>query len=414
MQRQGPAFTVEGYLDGVRTFADSANRAEGGRRLGGRGAGRAAAGRGRLRRVGRAAVRRGHLAVSCEAVLVRVMEQPHRDRREGRQVRRRVARRADPRRVPGAAPGRHRAPVRRRVHRHEDRGRLRLPRLRRGAVPQRRQVRVALRLAVVLHPAGGRRRDRAGGHLAWACAAWRWSARTATATSATCSRARATTRRPTCGTASTRSRCGWCPTPTGLTAAAVADAHMWHAELFDRRRAIIRRRGGLACTADTCDNGSASGWHGAVQVRLWCQQTELRRTCRAGGVLHDRASGSTAPGTTCAVHRRVVQARGAGRPSCHAGLVAAIHRRAPPTAPRTDPGPLVGRRVRRADLTDITDGLVRRTACPSATGRWRGRTPARGFRPIAAARRSAAGRARSRADTPAPTRSSAERTRAVG
>jgi hypothetical protein len=32
MQRQDPAFTVEGYLDGVRTFADSANRAEGGRR----------------------------------------------------------------------------------------------------------------------------------------------------------------------------------------------------------------------------------------------------------------------------------------------------------------------------------------------------------------------------------------------
>jgi len=32
MQRQAPAFTVEGYLEGVRTFADSANRAEGGRR----------------------------------------------------------------------------------------------------------------------------------------------------------------------------------------------------------------------------------------------------------------------------------------------------------------------------------------------------------------------------------------------
>ena len=31
MQHQGPAFTVEGYLDGVRAFADSANRAEGGR-----------------------------------------------------------------------------------------------------------------------------------------------------------------------------------------------------------------------------------------------------------------------------------------------------------------------------------------------------------------------------------------------
>ncbi len=32
MQRERPAFTVEGYLDGVRDFADSANRAEGGRR----------------------------------------------------------------------------------------------------------------------------------------------------------------------------------------------------------------------------------------------------------------------------------------------------------------------------------------------------------------------------------------------
>ncbi len=32
MQRQRPAFTVEGYLEGVRDFAESANRAEGGRR----------------------------------------------------------------------------------------------------------------------------------------------------------------------------------------------------------------------------------------------------------------------------------------------------------------------------------------------------------------------------------------------
>ena len=34
MQRQRPAFTIEGYLDGVRDFADSANRAEGERRWG--------------------------------------------------------------------------------------------------------------------------------------------------------------------------------------------------------------------------------------------------------------------------------------------------------------------------------------------------------------------------------------------
>ena len=32
MQRHRPAFTVEGYLDGVRDFAESANRAGGGRR----------------------------------------------------------------------------------------------------------------------------------------------------------------------------------------------------------------------------------------------------------------------------------------------------------------------------------------------------------------------------------------------
>lgn len=34
MQRERPAFTVEGYLDGVRHFAESANRAEGSRRWG--------------------------------------------------------------------------------------------------------------------------------------------------------------------------------------------------------------------------------------------------------------------------------------------------------------------------------------------------------------------------------------------
>ncbi len=32
MRRERPAFTVEGYLAGVGDFADSANRAEGGRR----------------------------------------------------------------------------------------------------------------------------------------------------------------------------------------------------------------------------------------------------------------------------------------------------------------------------------------------------------------------------------------------
>lgn len=32
MQRDRPSFTVEGYLAGVSDFADSANRAEGGRR----------------------------------------------------------------------------------------------------------------------------------------------------------------------------------------------------------------------------------------------------------------------------------------------------------------------------------------------------------------------------------------------
>lgn len=34
MRHERPSFTVEGYLDGVSDFADSANRAEGGRRLG--------------------------------------------------------------------------------------------------------------------------------------------------------------------------------------------------------------------------------------------------------------------------------------------------------------------------------------------------------------------------------------------
>ncbi|HEX7303140.1 hypothetical protein [Lentzea sp.] len=33
MKRQGPGYTVEGYLDGVRDFADSANRTTGHQRL---------------------------------------------------------------------------------------------------------------------------------------------------------------------------------------------------------------------------------------------------------------------------------------------------------------------------------------------------------------------------------------------
>jgi hypothetical protein len=33
MHREHPAFTIEGYLDGVGMFAESANRAEGERRL---------------------------------------------------------------------------------------------------------------------------------------------------------------------------------------------------------------------------------------------------------------------------------------------------------------------------------------------------------------------------------------------
>ena len=59
-------------------------------------------------------------------------------------------------------------------------------------------------------PAELRRGHPAARRLAWACTASRWCAPTATATSATSSRARATRRPPTSATASTRSRCGWC------------------------------------------------------------------------------------------------------------------------------------------------------------------------------------------------------------
>lgn len=48
-------------------------------------------------------------------------------------------------RVPCVARGGHGTPVHRRVHRHEDRRGLLLPGLRRGAVPQRVEVRFALR-----------------------------------------------------------------------------------------------------------------------------------------------------------------------------------------------------------------------------------------------------------------------------
>ena len=124
--------------------------------------------------------------------------------------RRRVAREAQPRGVRGAAPGRHRAAVHRRVHRHQDRRRLRVPGLWRRTVPQHREVRIPLRLAVFLRPGRLRRGDPAQRRLAGHDTASRCCAPTATATWATSSRARATRRRPTSATASTRSRCGWC------------------------------------------------------------------------------------------------------------------------------------------------------------------------------------------------------------
>ena len=89
-------------------------------------------------------------------------------------------------------------------------GRLLLPRLRRGAVPLRHEVRVALRLAVLLRPEGLRRGRADRGPLARHGAAPRCGAPAAARTSGTSSRARAIRRRRTSGTASTASRCGWC------------------------------------------------------------------------------------------------------------------------------------------------------------------------------------------------------------
>ena len=90
----------------------------------------------------------------------RTEEQRHAVR--SREVRRAVARGAVPPGVHGPAPGRHRAALRRRVHRHQDHRRVLLPRLRRRAVPLRHEVRVALRLALLLRPGRlrGRRTDR--------------------------------------------------------------------------------------------------------------------------------------------------------------------------------------------------------------------------------------------------------------
>src|SRR5712691_8643148 len=73
---------------------------------------------------------------------------------------------ADPRGVPRAAAGGHRGPVHRRVHRHQDRGRLPLQGLRRRAVQVRGEVRLALRLAELLPADQGRRGGADRGPLA--------------------------------------------------------------------------------------------------------------------------------------------------------------------------------------------------------------------------------------------------------
>ena len=65
MQRERPAFTVEGYLDGVADFADSANRAEGGRRWAAVGVVLLLLAVVGLPGLGFAGVRAGHLAVTA-------------------------------------------------------------------------------------------------------------------------------------------------------------------------------------------------------------------------------------------------------------------------------------------------------------------------------------------------------------
>ncbi|CAA9242798.1 MAG: Peptide-methionine (R)-S-oxide reductase MsrB, partial [uncultured Blastococcus sp.] len=77
----------------------------------------------------------------------------------GHPDRRGVARAAVAGGVRSAPAGRHGACLDRRVRRHQDRRRLRLPRVRRRAVPLRGQVRLPLRLAVLLR--GLRRGQRA-------------------------------------------------------------------------------------------------------------------------------------------------------------------------------------------------------------------------------------------------------------
>ncbi|CAA9292836.1 MAG: Peptide-methionine (R)-S-oxide reductase MsrB, partial [uncultured Friedmanniella sp.] len=91
-------------------------------------------------------------------------QRPRRPGGQDRQVRGRVARPAEPGRVQGAPRGGYRARLHRRVHRHQDRGRLLLPRVRHGALPQRDEVRLALRLAVLLRAGGGPRPLHRGHH----------------------------------------------------------------------------------------------------------------------------------------------------------------------------------------------------------------------------------------------------------
>ena len=120
--------------------------------------------------------------------------------------RRGVARAAIAGRVRGAAQGRHRAGVHRRVHRHRDDRRLQVPRVRGGAVQVRHEVPLGLRLAVVL-PAGRGRRGHADRGPVVRHGPDRGAVRArATPTWGTSSPARGSARRPTNAGASTRSR----------------------------------------------------------------------------------------------------------------------------------------------------------------------------------------------------------------
>ena len=207
--------------------------------------------------------------------------------------------RAGRRRLRGAAQGRDRAAVHRRVRRREGRRHVPLRRLRRRAVQLGHEVRLRHRLAELHRPDGRRRRRAARTDASHGMVAHRGHcARAAAATSGTSS----TTARDAAASATASTPARWTSSPGGRVAPADPDRSRWHRSTPRSWQAEIEldegrdpAAVGAAATVELCgswDHEGACRWPSQQRDRQLAHAGA--RSNRSSSAVHEQRTAGTA------------------------------------------------------------------------------------------------------------------------